>query len=63
MKTIIHAVAIRDLTSRNPNLAIEVEMTESQAFEALNQFLHFISDDTWVRWQAQINKQVYGIES
>ena len=60
MKTIISAESIKAISSQHrTGLVIEIEMTEQQMFNALNQFLHFVTDETWTRWQAEINGEVY----
>jgi len=60
MKIKINALAVREINSRSPNLAIELEMTEQQMHQALSEFLRHISDETWTKWQEQINNEVYG---
>jgi maltose-binding protein MalE len=61
MKTIIHAKSIAVVgVACTAGLVIEIEMSEKQMFSALNQFLHFVSDDTWAQWQRQINAEIYG---
>jgi len=60
MKIKINALAVREINSRSPNLAIELEMTEQQMYQALNEFLRHVSDETWTRWQNQINDEIYG---
>jgi len=62
MKIKINALAAREINSRSPNLAIELEMTEPQMYQALNEFLRRVPDETWAKWQEQINDEVYGAE-
>ncbi len=61
MKTIIQAQAVKAYHSGGQKgVAVEIDLSESQAYEALRQILHFISDDTWTRWQNEINAEIYG---
>lgn len=61
MKTIINARQVAVLGRESmQGLVIEIDMSERQMFNALNQFLHFVSDDTWADWQRNINGEIYG---
>jgi len=61
MKTLISMKAIGSIEARcMGGLTIEVDMTETQMFSALNQFLHFVTDETWAEWQQEINGEIYG---
>lgn len=60
MKTQINVNAMSVTGQSGSGLITIVDMTESQMFNALNQFLHFVTDETWTRWQAEINGGVYG---
>lgn len=61
MKTIINAKAVNVLGRESTQgLVIEIDMSERQMYEALNQFLHFITDEEWTKWQRQINGEIYG---
>jgi len=62
MKTIIQAQAVKAYHSggQKKGVAVEIDLSESQAYEALRQILNFVSDDTWMQWQRQINAEIYG---
>jgi len=61
MKTIINARQVAVLGRESTQgLVIEIDLTEQQMFQALNQFLHFVSDETWAKWQEDINSNIYG---
>jgi len=63
MKIKINALSVREINSRSPNLAIDLDMTEQQMYQALNEFLRHVSDATWTKWQNQINDEIYGEKS
>ena len=62
MKTILHANTVTVSGINAHGLVVEANMTERQMYDALNQFLHHVSDETWTDWQLRINKEIYGSE-
>ncbi len=60
MKTQINVNALSVTGKSTSGLIAIVDMTENQMFSALNQFLHFVTDETWTKWQAEINGEIYG---
>lgn len=42
------------------SICIDLDMTESQMYLALLNFLDHITDETWTKWKEQIDAEVYG---
>lgn len=60
MKTLIPAKRVYRVMPVGTGLLVELEMDEAQMYAALNGFLEHVSDDTWTKWQKQINTEIYG---
>ena len=66
MKTLITVKrldSIRPILTNEFEMNIEVDMTEAQMYETLNRFLGCVNDETWAKWQEQINSEIYGATS
>ena len=60
MKTILNVQSARVMQARTSGIIIEAELSEIQMYQALEQFLSHVSDDTWAKWQRDINAEIYG---
>lgn len=66
MKTLItvrRLDSIRPILTNEFEMHIQVDMTEAQMYETLNRFLENVTDETWAKWQEQINSEIYGATS
>lgn len=59
MKTILNVQAARVMQARTGGILIEAELSQIQMYQALEQFLAHVSDDTWAKWQRDINDSIY----